>query len=189
MSYFKHSSAIIDEGAQIGSKTKVWHFSHIMGTATVGDSCILGQNVFVGSNVRIGNRVKIQNNVSVYSGVEVEDDVFIGPSAVFTNVLEPRSFIEQKDFATTQVGKGVSIGANATVVCGNNLGAYALIGAGSVVTKHVAPYALVMGVPAKQVGWVSKAGVQLQFDQDGMATCSKSGQRYSLTDSGVALCS
>jgi UDP-2-acetamido-3-amino-2,3-dideoxy-glucuronate N-acetyltransferase len=154
-----HPTAIIDPGAQIGNGTKIWHYSHVMPTAVIGDNCILGQNVFVGNNVVIGNGVKVQNNVSLYEGVQCEDDVFIGPSAVFTNVMHPRAFIEQKDsFKKTYIRKGVTIGANATILCGIELGAYCFIGAGSVVTKDVPAFALVIGNPAMQVGWVDETG-------------------------------
>jgi UDP-2-acetamido-3-amino-2,3-dideoxy-glucuronate N-acetyltransferase len=154
-----HPSAIVDPGAQIGEGTKIWHFCHIMPTAVIGENCILGQNVFVGSNVVIGNGVKVQNNVSLYEGVHCEEDVFIGPSVVFTNVTHPRAFIEQKDsFKKTYIRKGATIGANATLLCGIELGAYCFIGAGSVVTKDVAPYALMIGNPARQVGWVDEFG-------------------------------
>lgn len=187
MSYFMHESAVVDDGAQIGAGTKVWHFSHIMSTATIGQNCILGQNVFVGAGVHVGNGVKIQNNVSVYSGVYVEDDVFIGPSAVFTNVNEPRSFFEQKDYAKTKVSIGATIGANATIVCGHTVGKYAFIGAGAVVTKDVPDFAMMYGVPAQIKGWVSREGQRLNFNSEGEATCPKSGQRYQLHGSVVSL--
>ena len=157
--YFAHESTVIDEGAHIGSNSKIWHFCHVSEGARIGNDCILGQNVFIGKGVQIGNGVKIQNNVSVYAGVNVEDDVFLGPSCVFTNVLLPRSYLEQKDeFGKTTVGRGASIGANATIVCGHDIGAYAMIGAGSVVTHFVPDFALVFGVPAKQMGWVDRDG-------------------------------
>jgi UDP-2-acetamido-3-amino-2,3-dideoxy-glucuronate N-acetyltransferase len=175
--YFAHETAIIDDGAQIGSKTKIWHFSHVMGTAVIGENCILGQNVFVGSKVRLGNNVKVQNNVSLYEGVVCEDDVFLGPSMVFTNVINPRSGIERKnEFKTTLVKRGVSIGANATIVCGVTLGEYCFIGAGAVVTKDVKPFALMVGVPAKQKGWVSRSGAILDKD----LICPETGEKYEL---------
>jgi len=159
MSSFIHDTAIIDPGATIGNGTKIWHFSHVMPTAVIGENCVIGQNVFVGSNVKIGDRVKVQNNVSLYEGVICEEDVFIGPSVVFTNVTNPRAFIEQKDaFQTTRIGKGATIGANATILCGIELGEYCFIGAGSVVTKDVPAYALMIGNPARQTGWVGEDG-------------------------------
>ena len=181
MSINKHISAIIDEGAQIGDGTNIWHFCHVMPTAVIGKDCNIGQNVFIDNDVVIGNRVKIQNNVSVYNGVTCEDDVFIGPSVVFTNVLNPRSAIERKnEFKKTVVRKGASIGANATIVCGNEIGQYAMIGAGGVITKPVKAYALVVGNPAKQIGWVSEYGNRLVFEERGNAVCSESGQDYYL---------
>jgi UDP-2-acetamido-3-amino-2,3-dideoxy-glucuronate N-acetyltransferase len=183
---FIHPSAIVDEGASIGPNTKVWHFSHIMGTARIGHGCILGQNVFVGPKVVLGNGVKVQNNVSLYEGVVCEDDVFLGPSCVFTNVVNPRSFIERKEqFKKTLIRKGASIGANATILCGNRIGQYALIGAGAVVTKPVPDYALVLGNPAKQVGWVSRLGHRLHFNQLGLAFCPEGKDRYQLTGNKV----
>lgn len=186
--YFKHPTAEIDEGAQIGAGSKIWHFSHIMSDAQLGERCNLGQNVFVGKGVQIGHGVKIQNNVSVYEGVEIEDDVFLGPSMVFTNVNSPRSFIENKNYAKTVVGKGASIGANATVVCGHQIGAYAFIGAGSVVTTDVPAYAMFYGVPAKHRGWVSRVGATLQFGPGGKATCPQTGEIYELNQGVVSLC-
>ncbi len=180
MSYFKHETAVVDQGATIGDETKVWHFTHIMSSAHVGARCILGQNVFVGADVLIGNGVKIQNNVSVYSGVTVEDDVFLGPSVVFTNVNAPRSFIEQKDFAKTRIGKGAAIGANATIVCGNDIGQYSFIGAGAVVTATVPDYAKYYGVPAQHKGWISRTGQDLNFDEKGHAICPQTGEEYEL---------
>ncbi len=178
--YFVHPTAIIDEGAKIGARTKIWHFSHIMGGAIIGEDCVLGQNVFVGKNVVIGNKVKIQNNVSVFEGVILEDEVFCGPSMVFTNVINPRSFIERKDeFKNTLVKKGATIGANATIVCGITVGEYAFIGAGAVVTKDVPSYALVYGNPAKIRGYVCKCGEKLEFDEKGIAKCKKCGMKYS----------
>ena len=180
MGYFKHETAIVDSGVHIGAGTKVWHFSHIMSGATLGTHCNLGQNVFIAAGVEIGSNVKIQNNVSVYSGVTLEDDVFLGPSMVFTNVNTPRSFVERKDYAETNVGKGASIGANATVVCGNNIGVYAFIGAGAVVTSAVPAYALMYGVPAKQHGWVSRNGMKLKLDENGCGMCTETQEKYQL---------
>ena len=186
MKYNKHISAVIDEGAQIGDGTNIWHFSHVMPTAGIGENCNIGQNVFIDNNVIIGHGVKIQNNVSVYNGVMCEDEVFIGPSVVFTNVVNPRSAIERKhEFKKTIVRKGASIGANATIVCGNEIGQYALIGAGAVVTKNVKPYALVVGNPAKQIGWVSEFGHRLVFEEMGNAVCEESGVRYLLDNDNV----
>lgn len=183
--FFRHPTAVVDEGASIGSETKIWHFCHIMPGASIGSRCILGQNVFVDNNVVIGNGVKIQNNVSVYNGVVIEDEVFLGPSMVFTNVINPRSFIERKtEFQTTIIRRGATIGANATIVCGAEIGTYALVGAGSVVTKTVLPFALVYGNPAKQQGWVSKAGLRLHFNE-GTALCPETGERYLLIDNSV----
>lgn len=179
--YFVHPTAVVDEPCEIGSGTKIWHFSHIMSDCVIGTDCNIGQNVVVSPKVRLGNRVKIQNNVSVYTGVECEDDVFLGPSMVFTNVVNPRAFISRKDeFRSTKVRKGASIGANATIVCGHEIGAFALIGAGSVVTKDVKPYALVVGNPAVQIGWVSEFGNRLEFDEEGFATCKETGDRYQM---------
>ena len=180
MGYFKHETAIVDSGVHIGAGTKVWHFSHIMSGASLGRHCNLGQNVFIAAGVEIGSNVKIQNNVSVYSGVTLEDDVFLGPSMVFTNVNTPRSFVERKDYAETNVGKGASIGANATVVCGNNIGVYAFIGAGAVVTSPVPAYALMYGVPAKQHGWVSRNGMKLKLDENGCGICTETQEKYQL---------
>lgn len=181
MSYFAHTTAVIDPDCNIGDGTKIWHFSHLMPHCKIGQNCIIGQNVFVAEGVCVGNNVKVQNNVSIYAGVEVEDDVFLGPSMVFTNVLNPRSFIERKsEFKKTLVRKGATIGANATIVCGNNIGRYALIGAGAVVTKSVPDYALMVGNPAVQIGWVSECGHTLTFDEQGRAVCPESGQQYQL---------
>lgn len=186
MSYYAHPTAVIDEGAQIGTGSKIWHFCHVMSSAVLGERCILGQNVFVGPKVTIGNGVKVQNNVSIYQGVEVADDVFLGPSMVFTNVNNPRANVERKDeFRKTHVGKGASIGANATIVCGHDIGAYAFIGAGTVVTKDVPPYALMVGNPARQIGWMSAHGERLHFDPEGHATCPATGQVYQLSDHQV----
>lgn len=179
--FYVHPTAIIDPGAAIGTGTRIWHFTHVMPTAIIGKNCIIGQNVYVDNNAIIGNGVKIQNNVSVYNGVELEDGVFVGPSAVFTNVINPRSFIERKnEFKKILVKKGATIGANATIVCGIHIGEFALIGAGAVVTKNVQPYALMVGNPAKQKGWVSEQGFTLQFDQNGEATCPGDKARYKL---------
>ena len=174
-----HETAVIDKGAKIGNGTKIWHFCHVMGTAKIGENCVLGQNVFVGNNVKLGNNTKIQNNVSVYEGVVCEDDVFLGPSMVFTNVTNPRSAVNRKnEFKTTRVKKGATIGANATVLCGIEIGRFAFIGAGAVVTKSVADYALVKGSPAKQTGWMSEQGDKLNFDESGKAICNISGEKY-----------
>ncbi|MCY7290679.1 MAG: N-acetyltransferase [Ferruginibacter sp.] len=186
MNHKEHHTAVIDEGAIIGNGTNIWHFSHVMPTAVIGDNCNIGQNVFIDNGVVIGNGVKIQNNVSVYNGVICEDDVFLGPSVVFTNVINPRSTIERKnEFKKTIVRKGASVGANATIVCGNEIGQYAMIGAGAVITKPVKAYALVVGNPAKQIGWVSEYGDRLVFEEGGFAVCDASGDRYSLVDGNV----
>ena len=188
MKYFAHETAVIDEGCQIGEGTKVWHFSHIMPNCTIGLSCNIGQNVVISPEVILGNNVKVQNNVSIYTGVICEDDVFLGPSMVFTNVMNPRSAVIRRDsYLKTIVKKGASIGANATIVCGHNIGRYAFIGAGAVVTKHVPDYALVVGNPARQIGWMSEYGHRLNFDENGVAECPESGQKYRLVDSGHAL--
>ena len=184
--FLVHETAVVDTDVKIGKGCKIWHFSHIMSHCSLGDNCILGQNVFLGDSVKVGSGVKIQNNVSVYSGVEIENDVFLGPSMVFTNVNAPRSFIEQKKYAKTLVKKGASIGANATIVCGNTIGAYAFIGAGSVVTHEVPDFAFVYGVPAKQQGWISKAGSRLNFNNGTTATCETTGEKYRLSDGVVA---
>ena len=181
MDYFAHASAIIDEPAHIGEGTKIWHFSHVMAGAQIGNNCNIGQNVFIASKVQMGNGVKIQNNVSIYDGVILADEVFIGPSVVFTNVINPRAaIVRQAQYLPTLIGKGVSIGANATIVCGNEIGAYAFIGAGAVVTKAVPAYALVVGNAAKQIGWVSEYGHRLHFDAAGLAICPESNQQYQL---------
>ena len=179
--YFIHETAIVDEGAIVGTNTKIWHFCHVMPKARIGEACSLGQNVFVANGVVLGNNVKIQNNVSIYEGVICEDDVFLGPSMVFTNVINPRSGVNRKnEYQKTIVGKGASIGANATIVCGNNIGSYAFIGAGAVVTKEVLPYALVVGTPARQIGWMSEHGNRLEFDEYGLAICPLSQVKYKL---------
>ncbi|MCQ2350021.1 MAG: N-acetyltransferase [Paludibacteraceae bacterium] len=184
--YFKHESSYVDDNCQIGKGTKIWHFSHIMSNCVIGENCNIGQNVVVSPDVRLGNNVKIQNNVSVYTGVICEDDVFLGPSMVFTNVINPRSHVSRKhEYKTTLIHKGASIGANATIVCGNEIGAFALIGAGTVVTKNVLPYALVVGNPARQIGWVSENGQKLKFDAEGFATCPETHERYQLKDGRV----
>ena len=181
--YFAHPTAVIDPGCSIGSGTKIWHFSHIMPNCTIGDNCNIGQNVVVSPGVVLGKNVKVQNNVSIYTGVECEDDVFLGPSMVFTNVINPRSHINRKDqYAKTVVKKGATIGANATVVCGNDIGKYAFIGAGAVVTRSVPDYALVIGNPARQTGWMSEYGHKLIFDKNGIAECPESKERYELKE-------
>ncbi|MDR8393504.1 acetyltransferase [Aliifodinibius sp. S!AR15-10] len=185
-----HESSYVDEGAAIGSGTKVWHFCHIMGKAQIGSNCTLGQNVFVGDHVEIGDRVKIQNNVSVYQGVICEDEVFLGPSMVFTNIINPRSGVDRSsEYTETRVKKGATIGANVTIVCGNTIGSYAFIGAGAVVTKDVPDYALAVGNPARQIGWMSRHGHRLEFDEKNRATCPKSGEKYRLKDGEVELIS
>lgn len=187
MEYFAHETAVIDPGCKIGKGTKIWHFSHIMPNCAIGENCNLGQNVVISTGVVLGKNVKVQNNVSVYTGVICEDDVFLGPSMVFTNVINPRSAVNRKDqFATTIVQKGASVGANATIVCGNNIGCYAMIGAGSVVVKSVLPYALVVGNPARQIGWVSEYGNRLEFNADGLAICRDTHERYLLKNGLVA---
>ena len=185
--YFSHESAVIDQGSIIGRGTKIWHFSHIMSNAIIGKECNIGQNVVVSPGVVLGNNVKVQNNVSIYTGVTCEDDVFLGPSMVFTNVINPRSaIIRREEFMKTNVGKGASIGANATIVCGNNIGSYSLIGAGSVVTKEVLPFALVVGNPAKQIGWVSEFGHRLHFDENKEAICPESNETYRIKNNLVS---
>mgnify|MGYP000657488118 CR=1 FL=1 len=189
-SYTAHDSAIIDDGALIGDNTRVWHFVHVCGGAQIGQGCSLGQNVFVGNKVTIGNNVKIQNNVSVYDNVHLEDDVFCGPSMVFTNVYNPRSFIERKtEYRDTLVKKGATLGANCTVVCGVTIGEYALVGAGAVVNKDVPPFALMVGVPAKQIGWISKYGEQLPLPLtgNGQAVCEHTGDNYRLKDGQLSV--
>jgi UDP-2-acetamido-3-amino-2,3-dideoxy-glucuronate N-acetyltransferase len=184
--FFAHETAVIDEGCQIGDGTKIWHFSHVMSNCTIGARCNLGQNVVVSPEVVLGENVKVQNNVSIYTGVICEDDVFLGPSMVFTNVINPRSAVNRRgQYTKTLVGKGASIGANATIICGHNIGKYAFIGAGAVVTKEVKPYALIVGNPAKQVGWMSEYGHRLNFDDTGRATCPESGDSYLLENDQV----
>ncbi len=184
--YFAHESAYIDDGCQIGSGTRIWHFSHIMTNCSIGENCTIGQNVVISENVILGKNVKVQNNVSIYDGVTCEDDVFLGPSMVFTNVINPRSaIIRKKEYRPTVVKKGASIGANATIVCGNNIGEYAFIGAGAVIIKEVPAYALMVGNPGKQVGWVSEYGHKLNFETGNISTCHESGQKYLLENSIV----
>ena len=179
--YFAHETAVIDENCRIGKGTKIWHFSHVMSGSVLGENCNLGQNVVISPEVVLGKNVKIQNNVSVYTGVICEDDVFLGPSMVFTNIVNPRSAIVRKDhYVRTLVGRGATIGANATIVCGNNIGQYSFIGAGAVVTKEVKPYSLVIGNPAKQVGWMSEYGHKLSFNNEGIAECPESKEKYVL---------
>ena len=186
MKYFAHETAVIDEGCQIGEGTKIWHFSHIMPNCNIGLSCNIGQNVVISPEVVLGNNVKVQNNVSIYTGVICEDDVFLGPSMVFTNVMNPRSAVNRRDnYLKTIVKQGASIGANATIVCGHDIGRYAFIGAGAVVTKHVPDYALVVGNPARQIGWMSEYGHRLNFDENGMAECPESGDKYTLNENIV----
>lgn len=181
-----HPSSVVDAGALVGEGTRIWHFCHVMPKAVIGENCNIGQNVFVDNNVRVGNGVKIQNNVSLYNGVVVEDDVFLGPSMVFTNVINPRSFIERKsEFRSTFLRRGCTIGANATIVCGVEIGAYALIGAGAVVIRNVPSYALMVGNPARHVGWVSRSGARLAFDSQGHAWCDSESQAYRLKDGCV----
>lgn len=184
--FFAHETAVIDEGCTIGEGTKIWHFSHVMSNSTLGERCNLGQNVVISPDVVLGSNVKVQNNVSIYTGVICEDDVFLGPSMVFTNVINPRSAVNRRgQYAKTVVEQGASIGANATIVCGNNIGKYALIGAGAVVTKNIKPYALVIGNPSKQIGWVSEYGHRLNFDESGVAICPESEQVYKLENESV----
>ncbi|WP_266363238.1 acyltransferase [Tellurirhabdus rosea] len=181
-----HPTAVVDEGCEIGAGTRIWHFSHLMPGCVLGEDCNIGQNVVVSPNVVLGRNVKVQNNVSIYTGVTCEDDVFLGPSMVFTNVINPRSAVNRRDqYTSTPVGRGASIGANATIVCGNPIGAFALIGAGAVVTRPVPAYALVVGNPARQTGWVSEYGHRLQFNAEGRATCPETGQEYQLEQNQV----
>lgn len=186
MSYSAHPTAVIDEGCEIGDGTKIWHFSHIMTGCTIGDRCNIGQNVVISPEVVLGNNVKVQNNVSIYTGVICEDDVFLGPSCVFTNVINPRSAVNRRNqYMQTRIGKGASIGANATIVCGNDIGKYAFIGAGAVITKEVFPYALVVGNPAKQIGWMSEFGERLHFDEKGLAVCPEGKDTYKIENGYV----
>ncbi len=187
MSYFSHETAVIDQGCEVGEGTKIWHFSHLMSGCKLGQNCNVGQNVVVSPNVVLGDNVKVQNNVSIYTGVICEEDVFLGPSMVFTNVINPRSAVNRRgEYERTVVGKGATIGANATVVCGNNIGKYAFIGAGAVVTKEILPYALVVGNPSKQIGWMSEYGHRLIFDEQGKAVCEESGEVYELKENSVS---
>lgn len=186
MSYFAHETAVIDEGCQIGIGTKIWHFSHVMPNCVLGENCNIGQNVVISPDVILGNNVKVQNNVSIYTGVICEDDVFLGPSMVFTNVLNPRSAVNRRgEYLKTTVKKGASIGANATIVCGHDIGEYAFIGAGAVVTKTVPDFALMVGNPARQLGWMSEFGHRLEFNIDGIAICPESGNKYELKNNQV----
>ena len=183
---FIHNTAIVEHGCNIGAGTKVWHFSHIMGSAIIGDNCNIGQNVFIADAVKIGNNNKVQNNVSIYTGVECEDDVFLGPSMVFTNVINPRSAVNRKEeYKRTLIKRGASIGANATIICGVEIGCYAMIGAGAVVTKNVKDFELLVGNPARQIGWVSEHGNKLQFDENGIAHCIETSSKYLLKDGKV----
>lgn len=185
--YFAHPTAVIDKGCTIGEGTKIWHFSHVMTDSVIGERCNLGQNVVVSPGVILGNNVKVQNNVSIYTGVICEDDVFLGPSCVFTNIINPRSAVIRRDqYVKTTVKRGASIGANATIVCGGTLGRYCLIGAGTVVTKDIPDYALVVGNPSRQIGWVSAYGHRLEFNDQGLAECPESGEKYQLVDGHVS---
>jgi UDP-2-acetamido-3-amino-2,3-dideoxy-glucuronate N-acetyltransferase len=185
--YFAHDTAVIDPGCKIGKGTKIWHFSHVMTGSEIGEKCNIGQNVVISPGVKLGSNVKVQNNVSIYTGVICEDDVFLGPSMVFTNIINPRSAVIRKgSYVDTIVKKGASIGANATIVCGNKIGAFAFIGAGAVVTKEVKPYALVIGNPARQTGWMSEFGHKLKFDENGFATCPESGEKYKIENGTVS---
>ncbi len=185
--YFAHETAVIDEGCVIGKGTKIWHFSHIMAGSEVGENCNIGQNVVISPGAKLGRNVKVQNNVSIYTGVTCEDDVFLGPSMVFTNVINPRSAINRKDkYVMTIVEKGATIGANSTIVCGHRIGRYSFIGAGAVVTKDVKPYALVVGNPARPAGWMSEYGHKLSFSSEGIATCPESGEKYKLENGSVS---
>ena len=184
--FFNHPTSIIDDDCIIGNETKIWHFSHVMRNCIIGENCNIGQNVVVSPNVILGSNVKVQNNVSIYTGVICEDDVFLGPSMVFTNVINPRSAIARKnEYKKTIVKKGATIGANATIICGNNIGEYSLIGAGTVVTKEVRPYSLVVGNPSRQIGWVSEYGHRLKFDNAGLAICTESKQVYKIKENTV----
>ncbi len=184
--YFSHESAFIDEGCEIGKGTKIWHFSHIMSNCTIGENCNIGQNVVISPEVVLGKNVKVQNNVSIYTGVTCDDDVFLGPSMVFTNVINPRSAVNRRgQYSKTHVGKGASIGANATIVCGHDIGEFAFIGAGAVVTKTVPAFALVVGNPSKQIGWMSEYGHRLTFNSEGIAICPESEEKYQLLNGSV----
>lgn len=184
--YFAHDTAVIDEGCTIGKGTKIWHFSHVMKDSEIGENCNIGQNVVISPGVKLGRNVKVQNNVSIYTGVICEDDVFLGPSMVFTNIVNPRSAVVRKDqYVRTVVEKGASIGANSTIVCGHNIGAYAFIGAGAVVTRDVKPYSLVVGNPARHTGWMSEYGHKLSFNNEGIAICPESNEKYSLDNGNV----
>lgn len=186
MSFFSHETAVIDDGCSIGDGTKIWHFSHIMPKCVIGKNCNIGQNVVVSPEVFLGNNVKVQNNVSIYTGVHCEDDVFLGPSMVFTNVINPRSAVNRRgEYSKTIVRRGASIGANATIVCGNDIGEFAFIGAGTVITKEVLPYALIVGNPGRQIGWISEYGHRLEFNNEGAATCQESGDSYALINGVV----
>lgn len=186
--YFKHKTSIVGENADIGDNTKIWHWVHVMSGAVIGETCVLGQNVFVGGKARLGTNVRVQNNVSIYDEVVLEDDVFCGPSMVFTNVVNPRSHVQRKnEYKRTLVKKGASIGANATVVCGNEIGSYSFIGAGSVITKPVPDFALIVGNPGRQIGWVSRAGIRLEFDENNTAKCLETNDLYSLENEIVKL--
>ncbi|MGC6415088.1 MAG: acyltransferase [Bacteroidia bacterium] len=187
--FFVHETSIIDAGAKIGKDTKIWHFSHIMSKAVIGERCNIGQNVYIDNNVKIGAGVKIQNNVSVYANVEVEDDCFLGPSMVFTNVVNPRAFVERKnEFKNTLVKRGCSIGANATIICGITLGEYSFVGAGTLVNKDIPPYAMVVGVPMRTIGWISKNGQKLSFNEDGIGICSITKEKYKLIGESKVIC-
>lgn len=186
--YFAHPTAVIDNGATIGQNTKIWHFCHVMPTAVIGENCNIGQNVYIDNNTTIGSGVKIQNNVSVYANVIIENDCFLGPSMVFTNVMNPRAFVERKqEFKTTLLKKGCSVGANATIVCGTTLGEYCFVGAGTVVTKDIPNFAMVVGVPMRQIGWISRYGEKLHFDENGIALCPSTQEKYQLIHNSVTL--
>jgi UDP-2-acetamido-3-amino-2,3-dideoxy-glucuronate N-acetyltransferase len=188
MNYFVHPTSVVDANCEIGSGTKIWHFSHIMSTCRIGENCNIGQNVVISSEVVLGNNVKVQNNVSIYTGVFCEDDVFLGPSCVFTNVVNPRSAVNRRaSYSVTRVCRGATVGANSTIVCGNDIGAFAFIGAGSVVTKSVLPYSLVIGNPARHVGWMSRHGHRLVFNTKGLAVCPESGLKYVFDGNEVQL--
>jgi UDP-2-acetamido-3-amino-2,3-dideoxy-glucuronate N-acetyltransferase len=185
--YFAHETAVVDEKCKIGKGTKIWHFSHIMSGSEIGENCNIGQNVVISPGVKLGRNVKVQNNVSIYTGVICEDDVFLGPSMVFTNIVNPRSAVIRKDsYVSTIVEKGATVGANSTIVCGHRIGMYAFIGAGAVVTREVKPYALVVGNPARQTGWMSEYGHKLKFDEAGVAICPESGEKYRILDGTVS---